>query len=102
MLSQNKASSESYERLRSWYLANLRTAAVTDLLGLEGSSMTPATLIDADSELMQKLAFTSDSFGQKPTVEKAPPASKAKSEWALSLTIATILVACALALPFLL
>lgn len=86
-----------YERLRSWYLASLRSKAIEDLLGFEHKSLTPATLIDADSRLIQKLL-------EQDPVEASRQGDRvdARADATLVFAIAGVLVAAAFCLPWLL
>ena len=98
MTEQPKRDAEyHYQRLRSWYLASLRANAINDLLGLEGKSMTPATLISADSQLIRKLV------DEEPSASAAMPVGR-KIDPDLLLIAAIVLVLAVLigALPFIL
>ncbi|HEY9790752.1 MAG TPA: hypothetical protein V6D22_10160 [Candidatus Obscuribacterales bacterium] len=86
-----------YQRLRSWYLASLRANAINDLLGLENKSMTPATLITADSQLIRKLV-EEESSGRA----EAKVAAKANVDLLLVAAVSVVLVILIVALPFIL
>jgi hypothetical protein len=91
-------SARSNDRLRAWYLAVLRSNAMRDLLGVEGGSMTPAALINADSQLISKLVQDEPSPAAMPVATK----QTVDNEVVLVITGLLLLLICAGLLPVLL